>query len=128
MNLDFLSGLLLATAGLAVVVLLIKELVSEGAPGQKRARRYLAEVSTRLLGGKARPINDHLLGSLGTVIAHSSDGARPLRVRLGSELWPARLGSSEEGRLPIGSAVKVAAVDGAVLVVVPDDPGESPRG
>ena len=118
MNLDFLSGLLLTTVTLAVLVFLIKEIVGVRVSDQKKTRRYSVDGLGKLLGREAKPVNDHLIGSIGKVIAHSSDSARPVKVRLGLELWPARLDSTDEVDLPVGAAVKVTAVDGPVLVVV----------
>lgn len=118
MNLDFLSGLLLTAVTLAVLVFLIKEIVGVRVSDQKKTRQYSVGGLGKLLGREAKPVNDHLIGSIGKVIAHSSDSARPMRVRLGLELWPARLDSTDEARLPVDASAKVTAVDGPVLVVV----------
>lgn len=129
MSLDFVSGLLLATVTLAALFFLIKEIVGERFPDHKKTQRYLADVSAKLFGAEAKPVNEHLIGSTGKVIAHSDDSGRPLRVRLGPELWAARLESTEGARLPVGTAVKVMAVDGAVLVVAAEtEPAEPPPG
>ena len=117
MSMDFLSGFLLTAVGLAVVIFLIKEAFGGRLSGRRGARRYLADVSARLSGAEAKPVNEHLIGLAGSVIAHSEDGARPMRVRLGAELWSARSDSTEKTRLPVGAPVEVVAVDGLVLVV-----------
>jgi len=118
MNLDFLSGLLLVTVTLAIVFFVTKEFFGDRRSGDRKTQRYWAHAIEWFSGSETKPVNEHLIGSVGKVISHSGDSARPMRVRLGLESWPARLGSTEEGRLPIGSAVKVLEVDGAVLVVV----------
>lgn len=118
MTLDFLSGLLLTTATIAIVLFVIKEVVGDRRSGTKKSRQPLAPALTRMSGSKAKPVNAHLIGSVGKVISHSGDSARPMRVRLGPELWPARLDSTEAAALPVGTAAEVVAVDGAVLVVV----------
>jgi membrane protein implicated in regulation of membrane protease activity len=117
MNLDFLSGLLLTAAALAVLVFLLKETVVERISGQKKAQRYLGDALTKVLGGEAKPVNAHMIGAIGEVIESSGDSARPMRVRVSAERWPARLGSTEDIRLTVGTAIKVIAIDGAVLVV-----------
>jgi membrane protein implicated in regulation of membrane protease activity len=117
MNLDFLSGLLLTAAALAVLVFLFKETVVERISGQKKAQRYLGDALAKVLGGEAKPVNAHMIGAIGEVIESSGDSARPMRVRVGTERWPARLVSTEDIRLAVGTAIKVIAIDGAVLVV-----------
>ena len=117
MNLDFLSGLLLTAVTLAVLVFLIKETVVERISGQKKPQQYLADALARVSGGEAKPVNEHMIGTIGEVIAHSGDSSRPLTVRVSTERWPARRDSTEETPLPVGAAVRVIAVYGAVLVV-----------
>ena len=118
MNLDFLSGLLLTTVTLAVLVFLIKEIVGVRVSDQNKTRQSSVDRFGKFLGREAKPVNEHFIDSIGKVIAESSDSARPMRVRLGAELWPARLDSTDGAHLPVGADVKVTAVDGPVLVVV----------
>lgn len=73
--------------------------------GHRKARRHLAHALERLSGGEAKPVNEHLIGSVGKVTSHSRDSTRSMRVRLGLESWPARLGLTEEDPLPLGNAV-----------------------
>jgi len=128
MNLDFLSGLLLATVTLAVVIFLIREVVSVRGSDQKKTEQSSVDGFGKFLGREAKPVNDHLIGSIGKVIAESSDSTRPIRVRLGAELWPARPDSADQAQLSVGTDVKVAAVDGPILVVVAAiDVTESPQ-
>ncbi len=43
-----------------------------------------------------------------------------MKVRVGIERWHARL--ADDGTLPVGTQVRVAAVDGALLRVEPSTP------
>ncbi|MDH3420723.1 MAG: NfeD family protein [Gammaproteobacteria bacterium] len=129
MNLDFLSGLLLITVTLAIVFFVAKEIFGDRRAGDRQAQRHWAHALEWFSGSETKPVNEHLIGSAGEVISHSGDSARPMRVRLGFETWPARPGSTEDNPLPVGSAVEVIEVDGAVLVVVAgSDPAGLPNG
>ena len=129
MNLNFLSGLLLITVVIATVIFLIRELISDRSAEHEKVRNPLARALELLSGSEAKPVNENLIGSVGKVISHSSDSARPMRVRLGPESWPARLRSTEQDTLPVGDAVEVVAVDGAVVVVkASGEPVEAPNG
>jgi len=127
MNLDFLSGILLITVVGATVIFVIRELRGDQATEPKKVRNSLASALEVLSGREAEPVNNNLIGSIGKVISHSSDTTRPMRVRLGPESWPARLHSAEENALPVGDAVEVVAVDGAVVVVVASSQARTPE-
>jgi membrane protein implicated in regulation of membrane protease activity len=129
MSLDFLSGLLLTTVVAATVVYVIKELIGGRSAEQKKTRNVLASAMELMPRGEAEPVNEHLVGSIGKVISHSSDSDRPMRVRLGRESWPARLQATDGAALPVGAAVEVVAVDGAVVAVrASDDVAGAPSG
>jgi membrane protein implicated in regulation of membrane protease activity len=117
MSLDFLSGLLLTTVVLAMIAYIVKELAADRAGDLKKAQRFLSDTLTKYVGNEAKPVNDHLIGSIGKVVAHSDVRARPMRVRLGLEFWSARTDRTEGRPLPVGASVKVTAVDGPILVV-----------
>ena len=121
MNLDFLSGLLLTTVVVATVVYVIKELIGDRSVEQKKTRNVLTSALGLIQRGEAEPVNEHLVGSTGRVISHSSDRDRPMRVRLGRESWPARLQATDGEALPVGAAVEVVAVEGAVVAVIASD-------
>ena len=108
---------MLTTVALAVIAYLIKEIVGDRVGDLKNARSILANSASRYVVSEAKPVNEHLVGSIGKVIAHSGDSGRPMRVRVGLELWPARLQSGEDEALPVDTPVEVVAVDGPVLVV-----------
>jgi membrane protein implicated in regulation of membrane protease activity len=118
MNLEFLSGLALVTVTLAVVIYVIKELIGDRVGDLKKGNRKLAKAFRKYVSREAAPVNSHLIGSIGTVIAHSGDGDRPMRVRLGLELWPARMRAEANSLVAVGTSVEVTEVDGPVLVVV----------
>jgi membrane protein implicated in regulation of membrane protease activity len=121
MNLEFLSGLLLGIAALAAVAYIAKETIAV------RLRRRiriddLVQACRRLVRGfavhgDAKPVNAQLIASLGKVVAHTADEARPMRVRVGLELWPARSHAPEPARLPVGTPIKVTGVAGPILIV-----------
>ena len=57
------------------------------------------------------------MGSIGKVIDIADGSIDTLRVRIGMELWSAKLQAAEQRQLPIGAAVKVTAVNGMILDV-----------
>jgi membrane protein implicated in regulation of membrane protease activity len=116
-DLDFLSGLLLTSVALTIVVYVVWEIVADRVGDLTKVRHSLAELLKSHFRGDAKPVNDHLIGSVGTVISHSDDSTRPMKVRLGLELWPARPRSGEQNRLPVGTPVEVTAFDGPIVVV-----------
>ena len=117
MDLDFLSGLLLALVAFAILGYLIVALMDTGDRDLNKRRHDLWGALTKMVASDAKPINDHLIGATGKVIAHSDDTARPMRVRINAELWPARSSSAHSNPPAVGVSIKVAAVDGPVLVV-----------
>ncbi len=126
MSLEFLSGLALIIVTLGAVSFAIKEFFDIEAGDLKNLGRSLAgSIEKKRESREAKPINSHLIGLIGTVTAHSGDSDRPMRVRLNLESWPARLISSAAGLAPVGSSVKVAEVDGAVLIVEAHDSADS---
>jgi hypothetical protein len=151
MSLNFLSGLLLVVVALGAVAYVVYELFGdrlrerwneregrndETAGATPRAgtgaavglARSLARLIEKHVGADAKPVNTHLVGAVGKVIAHSDNDERPMRVRLGIELWPARSAAASEAqaRLPLGTAVEVRRVEGPVVLVTARE--ESPQG
>ena len=116
MSLEFLSGLLLALAALAIVGYIVMTLVSSRATSERRGASTLREGLAKYVGSEAKPVNAHLIGAIGKVVSHSGDSSRPMRIRIGGELWPARLEASE-AELPVGSSVAITAIDGPIMVV-----------
>jgi membrane protein implicated in regulation of membrane protease activity len=128
MNLNFLSGLLLITVVLAMVVFVAKEILDNRVSDDRRSIRKSLRFWPRASGREPEPLNNHLIGLVGKVISHSGDTARPMMVRVHPELWPARQESTAVAPLPVGCVVRVAAVDGSVLVVEASTRlGESPN-
>ena len=117
MDLDFLSGLLLTLVTLAIVGYLIVAIVGSRDRDSKKLRHGVSVTLKKITANDSKPINDHLIGATGRVIGHSDDTARPIRVRINLELWPARLSSTQVTSPAIDASVTVIAVDGPVLVV-----------
>ena len=105
---DLLSGLLLTGVVLWIVYLVIRELFDES----------ISSGLTRYFRSSPNPVQDNLVGSIGQVVDISNGGSSDLlRVRIGIELWSAKLAAAEQRQLPIGAAVKVTAVNGMTLDV-----------
>jgi len=121
MNLEFLSGLALTTVTFAALAYVIKELVGARVGDPKSVRHYLGEALEKYVSREAKPVNSHLIGLIGVVMAHSGDSARPMKVRLNLESWPARMHATADGLAPVGTSVKVTEVDGPILVVEASD-------
>jgi membrane-bound ClpP family serine protease len=117
MNFNFISGFLLSAVTLGIVAYVIKEIFADQTSDFWKFPRLLADALTRRAGSEGKPVNAHLIASSGKVIAHSADDSRPMNVRVGVEHWAARLNSSDAAPLPVGTPVKVTAVDGHVLIV-----------
>lgn len=120
MNLDFLSGLLLTVAALVILVYLVTAIVDSGDRDLKKLQENVSDAWKRTVASDTKPVNDHLIGATGKVIMRSDDTARPMRVRINLELWPARLSSTEGDSLAVDTSVKVTAVDGPILIVEAD--------
>ncbi len=126
MNLEFLSGLALTVVALVALAYLIKEIVGDRIGDLRNVRRYVREASEKYVSSEAKPVNSHLVGSIGKVMAHTDDGARPMNVRLNLEFWPARMKSTADCLAPVGTSVNVVEVDGPVLVVEASNQAQSP--
>ncbi len=105
---DLITGLVLAGALLFGAGYVIRELAGESIAS------FFAEHTSQT----ADDPNKRLIGELGEIVGKGADGE--LRVRVGFERWNARLAGDEDGgALPVGTPVKVAAVEGLVLRVEP---------
>ena len=103
---DVLSGLLLTGIVLWIMTIVIRELFDES----------ISAGLTRYFRSAPHPVEDTLVGSIGKIIEVSGEGDSALRIRIGIEIWNARLRSS--GQTPaVGAEVRVTAVDGTVLDV-----------
>ena len=134
MDLERLSGLLLGIVALATIGYLAKEIIAmrmarplrmtdltaagkrATAVGKRAARAVAAHAAS-----DGKPVNDHLIAQRGKVVAHTADANRPLRVRVGLELWFARAkvppSASAPETLAVGTPVEVIAVEGSTLIV-----------
>ena len=104
---DILSGLLLTGVVLWIIYIVIRELFDES----------ISNGLTRYFRTSPNPVEDNLVGSIGKVIDIADGRFDTLRVRIGMELWSAKLQAAEQRQLPIGAAVKVTAVNGMILDV-----------
>lgn len=120
MSLNFLSGFLLTVALLAILGYAVKEVLADRVGDFGQMWHRLRSAAAHHAGSEAKPVNDHLIGLPGTVVAHSDDVTRPMRVRLSHEFWPARSDATAQNQLPVGTPIKVIAVDGLTVVVETD--------
>lgn len=126
MNLEFLSGLLLVSALLATLGYIVKEVCSDFRPG--KLSNSLRGAFTGPRKHEAKPVNEHLIGAIGKVVANSDDDDRPMKVRLGLELWPARTDSARESRFPVGTCIEVTTVREPLVIVRQKDAPQSQNG
>lgn len=126
MSLNFIVGLLLVLAVLAVLVFILKELLSDWRPTMNLSDALGRQRQTGAT--EAKPVNAHMIGMTGEVVGNSEDDERPMKVRISSELWPARGETAEAHRLPVGTHIAVTAVDGPVVTVRPTDGDDAELG
>lgn len=117
MRLEFISGLLLVLALLGALVYILKELLSGTRLNLPSVN--LSDALARQRSAEPEPINRHLIGMNGEVVRHTEDSERPMKVRLGSELWPALPESTAAGVPPVGSAIVVTGVREPFVIVRP---------
>ena len=104
---DLLSGLLLLAVVIAIIAVIAREVFDRSITG-------LTSVYAR---ESSNPVEKGLVGSVGKVIELPEEAGATLRVKIGMEIWRARLLSDDTSILTVGSDVKVAAVDGMILDV-----------
>jgi hypothetical protein len=69
----------------------------------------LSDALGRQRNTEPEPINNHLIGMTGEVVRRNHDSERPMRIRLGLELWPARL----EGAAALAAEAQAADAQAA---------------
>ncbi len=104
---DLLTGLLLTGVVLWIITIVIRELFDVS----------ISAALKRYFRAAPNPVQDTLVGAIGKVIELPEDGDTRLRVRVGIEIWSARLAPSHQRTLPVGAEVRVTAVDGMILDV-----------
>jgi hypothetical protein len=144
MSLEKISGFLLVLALLGALLYIFKELFSSVRLDFRQVS--LSDALGRQRNTEPEPINQHLVGMTGEVVRRDDDSERPMKIRLGLELWPARLEgaaaqaadaqaadvqaadvpAADNGLPAVGARVVVTAVQGPVVVVRPADPAEAP--
>lgn len=115
--LELISGLLLTLVVVGGIVYVVREMLSDRGPEIEKARQGLADTLSKYASNDAKPVNEHLIGTTGKVVSLTGDDARPMKVRLGPELWSARMRDAGDDPLPVGAEITVTAVEGAVVVV-----------
>ena len=104
---DLLSGLLLLAVVIAIIAIVARELFDERIS-------VLTDVYSR---ESPNPIEKGLVGSVGKVIEVPTEAGDTLRVKIGMEIWSARLPPGDDALPAVGSDVRVAAADGMILDV-----------
>lgn len=117
MGWEFLSGLALVSFTLGVIVYIVKELVGTRSGDRTSVREHFRAAVEKYSSTESSDVNDHLIGLTGKVISHSDDPERPMRVRISHEYWPARMGSTDDSTVSVGTPIRVTAVDGPILVI-----------
>lgn len=112
---ELLSGILLTGVILCILYILIKETLGERLSG------FLASGSER-----SGSVEESLIGALGRVVDPGEEDGGNMKVRIGIERWSAALAGADEGRLPVGTEIKVTAVHGRLLEVEESDNEQAP--
>jgi membrane protein implicated in regulation of membrane protease activity len=129
MTLEFISGFLLLLVVLGALAYIVLVLLSGAKVDLSRMVR--SDALGRQRDTEPVSINDHLIGMPGEVVRLNDDSERPMTIRVGIELWPARMEAAEangaDSVVPsIGGQVLVTAVQGSVIVARPAEGPEGP--
>ena len=103
---DLLTGLLLTGVVIWIGFIVIRELLDE----------TISDGLARYFRSAENPVHDSLVGSIGRVVDVSAESNDELKVRIGIELWSAKLAAAGR-QLSVGTNVKVTAVNGVILDV-----------
>jgi len=112
---DLLSGLLLVAVVGWILYIAVRALFEE----------RIGQATSRYFRSATNPVEENLIGTVGEVIENTTDKGDALRVRIGIELWSAKLVSTATPSLPIGTQVRVLAINGMVLDVEEDSVAEA---
>jgi membrane protein implicated in regulation of membrane protease activity len=104
---DLLTGLLLTGVIIWIGYIVVRELFDES----------ISEGLAKYFRRSENPVHDSLVGSIGKVVEISEGDGDQLKVRIGIELWNARLSGEGQQQLVAGTGVKVTAVNGMLLDV-----------
>jgi membrane protein implicated in regulation of membrane protease activity len=110
--LDIITGLLLLGVVLALLYVVTRVLLW----------RHVTALFSRVAADENKPVNSHLVGTTGQLLA-AGDGLPEgrVRVRIGMERWDAIWSGDAPDAPAPGSDVRVVAIDGMTLLVVPAD-------
>ena len=107
---DLLSGLLLVAVIAWILYIVARELLDE----------RINQATSRYFRSASNPVEENLIGTAGEVIENTTGNGDQFRVRIGMELWSAKLMSTTNSSVQIGTRVKVIAINGMVLDVEED--------
>ncbi|MFL2546685.1 MAG: NfeD family protein [Candidatus Rariloculaceae bacterium] len=102
---DLLTGLVLTGVVIWIVTIVVRALFDES----------ITEALARYFRSAENPVESSLIGSIGKVVDAGDDDQ--MKVRIGIELWSARLVPDSAIQLSAGTEVKVTAVNGMLLDV-----------
>ncbi len=110
--LDIITGVLLLGVVLALLYVVTRVLLW----------RHITALFSRVAADENKPVNSHLVGTTGQLLA-TGDGSPDsrIRVRIGMERWDAIWSGDAPDAPATGSDIRVVAVDGMTLLVVPAD-------
>ena len=104
---DLLTGFLLTGVVIWIGYIVIRALFDEP----------ITAVSARYFRSAENPVESSLIGSIGKVVNIDSGEDDHFKVRIGIELWSAKLVSEDAQQPSVGADVRVTAVNGMLLDV-----------
>jgi len=102
---DLLTGLLLIGVIIWITRIVILELFDS----------FIPESFAKYSRTTKNPIDRSLIGSVGRVVGINSNDSTKCKIRIGIELWNAKFASKTAQTPPIGTMVRVTAVNGMLL-------------
>ena len=102
---DLLTGLLLIGVIIWITRIVILELFDS----------FIPESFAKYSRTTKNPIDRSLIGSVGRVVGINSNDSTKFKIRIGIELWNAKFASKTAQTPPIGTMVRVTAVNGMLL-------------
>ena len=104
---DLLTGLLLMSVIIWIAYIVVLGLLDES----------ITEALAKYFRSTENHVESSLVGSVGRIVDVDSGENDQFKVRIGIELWSAKLGTEGAQLLSIGTNVRVTAVNGMLLDV-----------
>lgn len=104
---DLLTGLLLTGVIIWIGYIVVRALFDES----------ITELSARYFRSAENPVESSLVGSVGKIVKIDTGEGDQFKVRIGIELWNAKLISEDAQQPSVGADVRVTAVNGMLLDV-----------